>query len=106
MIRSSRVGGSKSPHWRRIAIPDLFWALWLRSRGAHNLRPRPHRRSPSGWDLCRTHPEGGEAAGLPVMEPTKFEQVIYLETAKAFRLTMSPSILALTDEVDRIRFPG
>jgi hypothetical protein len=40
------------------------------------------------------------------MEPTKFEQVINLETAKALRLTISPSILALTDEVDRIRFPG
>ena len=71
---------------RRKRRPNVLWR--------EHAEPVVARRRTSGQDFARD-----ETGAIPVEQPTKFDLVINLVTAKALTLTLPPSLLARADEV-------
>ncbi len=83
-------------------LPAIFESRgWVEAGGLISYGanyPDAHRRAASQMDKIL---KGTKPADIPVEQPTKFELVINLKTAKQIGLTIPPNVLARADKVIR-----
>ena len=90
MERTATLGFPAIYQW-----PDLAREGGLVGYGPNLVQIHREQMAEQAAALLR----GTKPADLPVQQPTKFELVINLKTAKALSLTIPPTILASADEV-------
>jgi putative tryptophan/tyrosine transport system substrate-binding protein len=84
----------------KAKLPAVYQSRWfVDAGGLLSYGSNPWKR----WSLAATYVDkilkGAKPADLPVQQPTEFELVINVKTAKALGLTIPPSVLGRADHV-------
>jgi putative ABC transport system substrate-binding protein len=72
---------------------------WVRDGGLMSYSSTPDQSLPVLVDYVARILKGAKPDDLPVVQPTRYEFVINLKTAKTLGLTIPPNLLAVADEV-------
>ena len=84
----------------RYKVPTIYdWREYVAAGGLISYRTSLTDTFPNVGTYVGKILNGTKPADLPVQQPTTFELVVNLTTAKALGLTVPPSILARADEV-------
>ena len=89
-----------SRHAIERGLPTMhFTRLYVEDGGLISYGPNAAEVTRRSAALVGKVLKGAKPADLPIEQPTKFELVVNLKTAKALGLTIPPSLLARADEV-------
>jgi ABC-type uncharacterized transport system substrate-binding protein len=80
-------------------IPTAYQFREFAAVGGLSAMDRASRVLSTGWHYAGKIIKGAKPADLPVQQPTKYELVINLKTAKALGVDVPDTLLALADEV-------
>jgi putative tryptophan/tyrosine transport system substrate-binding protein len=84
----------------RVALPTMFWSsLGAREGALLSYGPDTVETFRQAGVYTGRILKGEKPADLPVMQPTKYEFIINMKTAKVLGLTVPPSLLGFATEV-------